>query len=120
MLNIRNVFLVLSVGFLSPTPTEAFERVGLKWCDRLLDRYDRCLRSVTYQRCQKLSGGRGDPRACLAEVRSLRREMAQSIRQWKIARSTGTVAVVYVQCSPYESPSVLVQGHNWVDVCNAY
>ncbi len=119
LLNVGKAFLALTVGLLLSTPADAFERVGLKWCDRLLDHYDRCLRSVTYERCQKLTGGH-DPLGCLAEAQALRREMAQSIRQWKIAHSTGQVAITYVQCSPYENPSVLVQGREWVDFCNGF
>lgn len=33
----------------------AFEKVGISWCDEMLDRYERCLRGVTYEKCEVIA-----------------------------------------------------------------
>ncbi len=45
---------LMSAG-IAPPKASGFERVGIGWCDRLLDRYDHCLRSITRRRCEAIA-----------------------------------------------------------------
>lgn len=91
----------------------AFERIGVPWCDQLLSRYERCLRSVTYKRCEAIvkrfpqsrtyqqpgpAGAARGPHtfptpaaACVAETKDLLGEMQANV-------------MVLIQLTPAGSP----------------
>jgi hypothetical protein len=55
-MKLRAFCFVLTVAvFATPFGIEAFERTGVPWCDAMLDRYEQCLDSVTYERCEYIA-----------------------------------------------------------------
>jgi hypothetical protein len=93
---LRKISIVLMIAGATPSKLDAFETTGLAWCDRMFASYERCLQSVTHERCEFIArrdkrsatyqqpgpaGAYNGPRtfptaadACLAEIQDLRGE----------------------------------------------
>jgi hypothetical protein len=92
-MKLRKIWIVLMIAVATPSKLDAFETTGLAWCDSMFASYERCLQSVTHERCEFIArrykrsatyqqpgpaGAYNGPRtfptaadACLAEIRDL-------------------------------------------------
>jgi len=104
---IVRTYLLAALVLAASSEAIAFDKIGVKWCDEMLARYELCLRAVTYKRCEfiaqrdKLSatyqqpgpaGAYRGPRTystpaarCLAEIQDLIAEMRANVMVIKIA-----------------------------------
>lgn len=48
----KNIWIALVIAGMTPFKAEAFETRSLAWCDSMLASYERCLQSVTRERCE--------------------------------------------------------------------
>jgi hypothetical protein len=98
----RRTFLFLALTASLTSEAMAFHKLDIGWCDEMLDRYERCLRGVTYEKCEVLAqrykmsrtyqaptaaGRAAGPHtyatpaaACLGEVQDLIAEMSLNAR----------------------------------------
>lgn len=49
---LKKIWIVLVIAGVTPSKADAFETTGLAWCDSMLANYERCLQSVTRERCE--------------------------------------------------------------------
>ena len=80
MKTLKHVLIALNFLIISASSSLAFDKVGIAWCDQLLNHYQRCLQRMVHGGCAKLAAKRSfSETACLADVRSLVMEMVRNI-----------------------------------------